>query len=125
MMDIQVYTTIGKLHKFTIQLILISDSLFQTTTKKDLMFTYFTYPGWQSTLDIYTYTIPLPHDVMQDTFIIGLKSLAASSRDYHYEVHADPIDKKIKGNTYRSNTGVIYHGVAYYGYTCPEKYAFS
>jgi hypothetical protein len=63
-MNITVYFAHGRLNKFTIQIVLIADSILQTTTKKDLMFSYFTYPGWSSPLDIYTYNIPLPHDVL-------------------------------------------------------------
>jgi hypothetical protein len=63
-MNISVYFAHGKIKKFTIQLVLIADSVLQTTTKKDLMFSYFTYPGWSSPLDIYTYDIPRSHDVL-------------------------------------------------------------
>jgi hypothetical protein len=56
--------------------------------------------------------------------MIGLEQMAAPTLNYHYEVYADPTDKKLKGKTHGSWTALIYHGIAYYGYGCPKLYAF-
>ena len=124
-LDVVVYFAAnGKLEGFVIELILIADSMFLTTPKRNLMLSYLTYPGWEFAAPLYQYTFNLLHDVLENTFMIGLEQMGVPTILYHYEVFADPSDKKLKGKTHGSWTALIYHGIAYYGYGCTQFYAF-
>ena len=97
----------GTLHFYTIGLLLISESLFESTPRKNLMCSYYANPTVFTPSPIYSVTIPFPHEILGKSYFVGFRHLHILTMAIHFSITFSLGTTGIlRSNQYSTGSGV-------------------